>query len=115
MRSAWRANPAMERKMDMSRDWKRILMVGAFGAAAYFLLSGKRAAGMATAGVGLAVLAAEHPEKFEQIWNQAPEYLDRGHRIVNGIQSLVERISEHAQSWKQMRGRAGGGLQNKPY
>ena len=115
MRSAWRANPAMERKMEMSQDWKRILMFGAFGAAAYFLLSGKRAAGMATAGVGLAVLAAEHPEKFEQIWNQAPEYLDRGHRIVNGIQSLVERISEHAQSWQQMRGRAGGECQNKPY
>jgi len=95
-------------------DWKRILMFGAFGAAVYFLLSGKRAAGMAVAGVGLAALASDHPEKFEQIWNQAPEYLDRGHRIVNGIQSLVERISEHAQSW-QMRGRSGGEIQNKPY
>src|SRR5205807_6398736 len=61
-------------------DWKKILMFGAFGAAVYFLLSGRRAAGMASAGVGLAALASDHPEKFEQIWNQAPEYLDRGHR-----------------------------------
>ncbi|HET9743132.1 MAG TPA: hypothetical protein VFQ00_10310 [Terriglobales bacterium] len=95
-------------------DWKKIVMYGAFGAAAYFLLSGKRSVGMATAGVGLAVLAADNPEKFEQIWNQAPEYLERGHRIVNGIQSLVERISEHAQSWQQMRTRMGE-VQNKPY
>ena len=42
-------------------------------------------------------------------------FADRGHRIVNGIQSLVERISEHAQSWQQMRGRIGGEYQNKPY
>jgi hypothetical protein len=101
--------------MEMNTDWKKILMFGAFGAAAYFLLSGKRAAGMASAGVGLAALASEYPDKFEQVWNQAPEYLDRGHRIVNGIQSLVERITEHAQSWQQMRTRVGGEFQNKPY
>lgn len=95
-------------------DWKKILMFGAFGAAAYFLMTGKRSASMATAGVGLAVLASEHPDQFEKVWNQAPEYLDRGHRIVNGIQSLVERISEQAHSWQQMRGRAGE-FQNKPY
>jgi hypothetical protein len=101
--------------MEMGQDWKKILMFGAFGASVYFLISGKRAAGMASAGVGLAALASEYPEKFEQVWNQAPEYLDRGHRIVNGIQSLVERISEHAQSWQQMRTRVAGEFQNKPY
>jgi len=99
----------------MTQDWKKVLMFGAFGAAAYFLLSGNRAAGMASAGVGLAALASEHPDKLEQFWNQAPEYLDRGHRIVNGIQALVERITEHAQNWQQMRNRAGGEFQNKPY
>jgi len=99
----------------MNRDWKKIVMFGAFGASAYFALSGKRAAALASAGVGLAALASEYPDKFEQIWNQAPEYLDRGHRIVNGIQSLVERIGEHAQSWQQMRTRMGGEFQNKPY
>jgi hypothetical protein len=96
------------------QDWKKVLMYGAFGAAAYFLVSGKRTAGIATAGVGVAVLAAEYPDKFEQVWNQAPEYIDRGHRIVNGLQALVERISEHAQSWQQMRS-AVGAVQNKPY
>ena len=99
----------------MKRDWKKILMFGAFGAAAYFLLTGKRAAGLASAGVGVAALASEYPEKFEHVWNQAPEYIDRGHRIVNGIQALIERISEHAQSWQQTRTRSVGEYQNKPY
>lgn len=99
----------------MKRDWKKILIFGAFGAAAYFLLSGKRAAGLASAGVGVAALASEYPEKFEHVWNQAPEYIDRGHRIVNGIQALIERISEHAQSWQQVRTRSVGDFQNKPY
>jgi hypothetical protein len=101
----------------MKHEWKKILIFGAFGAAAYFLFSGKRAAGLASAGVGVAALASEYPEKFEHVWNQAPEYIDRGHRIVNGIQALVERISEHAQSWQQMRTRTRpvGEFQNKPY
>ena len=85
-------------------DWKKILMYGAFGAAAYLLLTKKRAAGFAAAGIGLATIAAENPEKFEQLWNQAPEYLEKGHRIVNSIQSLVERLAEHNETLRSIRG-----------
>ena len=85
-------------------DWKKILMWASFGAAGFFLLSGKRPAGMAAAGVGLAVLASEHPDKFEKIWNEAPEYLDRGHRIVNGVQSLLDRIAQHTATLQSIRG-----------
>jgi hypothetical protein len=85
-------------------DWKKVLTWVSLGAAGYLLLSGKRAAGMAAAGIGLAALASEHPEKFEKIWNEAPEYLDRGHRIVNGIQSLLDRIAQHSASLQTMRG-----------
>ncbi|HEX6467426.1 MAG TPA: hypothetical protein VFZ99_08975 [Terriglobales bacterium] len=85
-------------------EWKKILMYVSFGAAGYFLLSGKRPAGMAAAGLGLAALASEHPEKFEKIWNEAPEYLDRGHRIVNGVQSLLERIAQHTATLQSIRG-----------
>ena len=86
-------------------DWKKILTWVSLGAAGVLLLSGKRAAGMAAAGIGLAALASEHPEKFEKIWNEAPEYLDRGHRIVNGIQSLLERIAQHSATLQSIRGR----------
>src|SRR5215813_3082656 len=92
-------------------DWKKILTWVSLGAAGVLLLSGKRAAGMAAAGIGLAALASEHPEKFEKIWNEAPEYLDRGHRIVNGIQSLLERIAQHTATVQTIR----GGRQDSEY
>ena len=86
------------------RDWKKVLTWISLGASGFLLLSGKRAAGMAAAGIGIAALASEHPEKFEKIWNEAPEYLDRGHRIVNGIQSLLDRIAQHSATLQSMRG-----------
>ena len=85
-------------------DWKKVLTWVSLGAAGFLLLSGKRAAGMAAAGIGLASLASQHPEKFEKIWNEAPEYLDRGHRIVNGIQSLLDRIVQHTATFQTIRG-----------
>jgi len=88
----------------MNQDWKKVVMYGAFGVAAYLILTGKRNAGFAAAGVGLATLASEHPEKFEQVWNQAPEYLERGHRIVNGVQTLLDRLAEHSEQFKAIRG-----------
>jgi hypothetical protein len=88
----------------MNQDWRKILMFGAFGAAAYLFLSGKRSGGFAAAGVGLAALAAEHPERFEEIWNDMPDYLDRGHRVVNGLQTLIDRIAEHRQTLQSFRG-----------
>ncbi len=84
-------------------EWKKVLMFGAFGAAAYLLISGKRSAGFAACGIGLAALASEHPERFEEIWNQAPDYLERGHRIVNGIQTLLDRVAEHTHTIQSIR------------
>jgi hypothetical protein len=99
-------------RTEMNRtDWKKVLTWVSLGAAGFLLLSGKRAAGMAAAGIGLAALASEHPEKFEKIWNEAPDYLDRGHRIVNGIQSLLERIAQQTASWQTIR----GGRQDSEY
>ena len=90
--------------IDISENWKKMLMVGAFAGAAYLLISGRRPAGFALAGIGLAVLAAEHPQRFEEIWNQAPHYLDRGTKVVNQISDLVDRIAEQGSKFQAMRG-----------
>jgi hypothetical protein len=79
-----------------SENWKRALMIGSFGAAAFLFLTGRRAAGFALAGVGVATLAGEYPEKFEKFWNAAPEYLDRGTRLVQGVGNFVEKIAEQS-------------------
>jgi len=75
---------------------KKALMIGSFSAAAVLLFTGRRPAGFAMAGIGLATLASEYPEKFEQFWNAAPEYLDRGTRLVHGVGDFIEKIAEQS-------------------
>jgi hypothetical protein len=83
-------------RLNVQNNWKRALMFGSFAAAALLLATGRRPAGFALAGVGLATLAAEYPEKFEEIWNRAPEYLDKGQRLVGGVSRIVDQIAEQA-------------------
>jgi hypothetical protein len=76
-------------------NWKRALIFGSLGAGAFLFATGRRPVGLAVAGVGLATLAAEYPEKFEQLWEQAPEYLSRGNQIVTAVSRMLERYAEH--------------------
>jgi hypothetical protein len=87
----------------VSENWKRYVMYGSFAAAAVLLLTGRRPAGFAVAGVGLAALAAEHPEKFEEIWNRAPEYLDRGQRLVHGVTGIIDKVAEQTSRFQSSR------------
>jgi hypothetical protein len=75
-------------------NWKRAAMYGAFGAAAVLFLKGHRPASLAVAGVGLGFLAIEHPEKFEEVFERAPEYLERGSQIVAVIARIKERLEQ---------------------
>ncbi|HTK95704.1 MAG TPA: hypothetical protein VL382_08700 [Terriglobales bacterium] len=75
--------------------WKRVLIFGAVGAGAVLFATGRRPAGLVIAGVGLATLASEYPDKFEQLWERAPEYLSRGNQIVTAVSRMVERYAEH--------------------
>jgi hypothetical protein len=76
-------------------NWKRALIFGSLGAGAFLFATGRRPIGLAVAGVGVATLAAEYPEKFEQLWEQAPEYLSRGNQIVTAVSRMLERYAEH--------------------
>ena len=75
--------------------WKRALIFGSLGAGAVLFATGKKPVGLALAGVGLATLAMEYPDKFEQLWEQAPEYLSRGNQIVTAVSRMLERYAEH--------------------
>lgn len=77
-------------------SWKQALVYGSIGAGALLLLTGRRPAGLVLAGVGLATLATEYPEKFEELWEQAPEYLDKGAQIVQALTRMGERLAEEA-------------------
>jgi len=78
------------------KTWKKALIFGSLGAGAVLLVTGKRPAGIAAATVGLAVLAAEYPEKFEGVWENAPEYVTRGVQIFQTLSQIAERFAEQA-------------------
>jgi hypothetical protein len=91
------------RSSAITDNWKRYVMYGSFAAAAVLLFTGRRPAGFAVAGIGLAVLAAEHPERFEEMWNRAPEYLDKGQRLVHGVSGIVDKIAEQTSRFQSGR------------
>lgn len=79
----------------MEMDWKKVLMYGSFAAGAILFITGRRPAGLAVAGIGLATLASEHPEKLEDIWYHMPEYIEKGSKFVDMAAAFLERIGEH--------------------
>jgi hypothetical protein len=74
--------------------WKKAVVAGSIGAATLFFLKGKYPAGVLATGVGLAVLAAEYPEKFEKVRRSLPDYFDRGMRVMEMAERAGRRISE---------------------
>ncbi|HWG51500.1 MAG TPA: hypothetical protein VN669_17495 [Candidatus Acidoferrales bacterium] len=85
-------------------DWKKVLMYGSFAAGAILFFTGRRPVGLAVAGIGVATLASEHPERFEEIWEHMPEYIEKGSKFVDMAASFLEKIGE----------RQGGGVRNIP-
>ena len=76
--------------------WKRALVIGAFGAGAYLMITNKKMAGAVVAGLGVAVLAAEYPEKFEHIWENAPDYIEKGTQVLQMFAQYSEKFAGRA-------------------
>ena len=76
--------------------WKKAVVAGSFGTSAILLLKKKWPAGVLTAGVGLAVLASEYPEKFEDVRNALPEYFQSSMRLMEMISRAGEKIAQLA-------------------
>ena len=76
------------------------------------IVAGRRPLGMAFAAGGLAVLASEYPEKFEAVWENAPDYLQKGMQIFSTLQKLGEGFAEEAErrsvsAWREARSQYG--------
>ena len=75
-------------------NWKRAVIAGSAGAATILMLKGKRPAGVLVAGVGLAVLASEYPEKFVQVREGIPSYVRQGTRFLDAAMKIGSKIGE---------------------
>jgi len=85
-------------------DWKKALIYSSFAAGALLFLTGRKPAGLAVAGIGLATLASEHPEKFQELWRRMPEYIEKSSKVVDMATTFLERLSQQQ----------GGGYRNIP-
>src|ERR1035441_9403143 len=71
------------------QSWKKAIVFGSIGVGAVLVITRRRPLGMAFAAAGLAVLASEYPEKFEAVWESAPEYLQKGLQIFSTLKKGV--------------------------
>jgi hypothetical protein len=76
------------------KDWKRVLVAGSAGTGVILLLKGKTAAGLLVAGVGIATLASEYPEKFAEVRDHLPDYAERGTKYLDLISGVMQRIAQ---------------------
>jgi hypothetical protein len=79
------------------KTWKKALVCTAVGAGTLLALSGRRNLGIAAVAGGLTLLASEYPERFEAVWDHAPEYVDRAAQIFATLSRLVEKYAEEAE------------------
>ncbi len=94
------------------QSWKKALIFGSLGAGAVLIVTGRRPVGMAFAAAGLAVLASEYPEKFEAVWENAPEYLQKSMQIFSTLEKMGETFAEKAErrsvtAWRDIRSEFG--------
>ena len=78
-------------------QWKKALLAGSAAASAILFLNKKRTAGILLAGVGLATLASEYPDRFARIREEFPDYLERGTKFLNLVSRLGERMASATQ------------------
>jgi hypothetical protein len=77
-------------------NWKKAVVIGSVTAGALLMIKGQRGAGAAVATAGLLVLASEYPEQFENMLDNAPDYIQRGSQIFSTVQKLAERFADEA-------------------
>ena len=78
-------------------DWKKALILASGGLAALCLVKGSRIGVLITGGIALAALASEYPEKFSEIRENLPDYIERGTTLLEVATRLGERIADIAE------------------
>ena len=76
--------------------WKKAVVAGSVGPSAILLLKKKWPAGVLSAGVAMAVLASEYPEKFESVQRSLPRYFQSGLRLMEVVSRAGQKIAQLA-------------------
>jgi len=76
--------------------WKKALVLASISGAGILFMKRRYPAGVLATGVGLAVLASEYPDKFEQVKSVLPQYFERGMRVMEMAGQAGRRITAAA-------------------
>ena len=76
--------------------WKKALALASIGGAGILFMKKRYPAGVVAAGAGLAVLASEYPEKFDEVRRALPDYFARGMQVMEMAGQAGKRITEAA-------------------
>jgi hypothetical protein len=79
---------------DTAEGWKRAAVWGSIVAGGVLLVTGRKTAGLVLAGAGLAALAAEYPEKFEEVWERGPHYVKHATRLMSMMGVLGDYFAD---------------------
>ena len=82
-------------------NWKVALVSGAAGVGTAMFLKKKWTAGIILAGVGLAALASEYPEKFAEVRRRLPDFIERGNNFLEVATRVGDRLAEAAEGRSQ--------------
>ncbi len=79
-------------------NWKVALVSSAAGVGTAMFLKKKWTAGVILAGLGLAALASEYPEKFAEVRRSLPDFIERGNNFLEVATRVGDRLAEAADS-----------------
>jgi hypothetical protein len=79
-----------------SVPWTRSVAAGTLLASAILLILGKRKAAIAVAAAGGAVALIEDPDGVRRFWNEVPNYVKAGQRLLGRVEGLIEQAGEQA-------------------
>jgi hypothetical protein len=80
------------------KHWKQALIASSAGASIALGLQRRKTASLVLAGVGLVTLASEHAGKFKRLYQNLPDYLERGSKILETASLIGVGVAKFAES-----------------
>jgi hypothetical protein len=85
-----------------SVPWTRSVAAGTLLTSAVLLALGKRKTALAVAAAGGAVALIEDPESVRKFWDDIPNYVQAGQKLLGRLEGLVEQAAEQGGQFREM-------------
>jgi hypothetical protein len=89
-----------------SVPWTRSVAVGTLVTSGILLATGRRKAALAVAATGATIALLEDPDGVRSFWNEVPNYVKAGQRLLGRFEGLIEQVAEQGEHLKDILRRA---------